>query len=496
MSTVGGPVGAADAARVGRSQSVLVGAQFARLVLFLATITVLGRSLTAADFGFVALVAAVFAITHELLELGTTAVVTRQIAQQPATERALLRTLLSWRRLMALALAGLLLLAAHVADTKGHRIGLVAAALVLPLLCLTAYHPALQVRQRLGGAVAVALLAQTGFLLAALALVAGAFGSLPDALGYGALVALLMAVREAAQALGTRGLGLRVLGGRLRAAWRDPAISTLLRRAGAFGLAGVCYKLASLSTVFLVWAWSTPDALGQFSAGHRLLMPFSDLAWAFATPLIASMSMAAATRPWALQMQLRVQLQLMLALSGMVAVGAWLVAAPVLDLLYGPVYSGVGNPAVAALQWLGLAAGLALLTPLLAVTCLAQSRDRLLLVAAAAGLLTTVAGSLALVPAWGPLGAAVALCAGELVVLLGLLTATLWLKDLRLGVDWLVFLSPAALLLILLPLIDTPWVQLLACVLVAPLALLVLSRLPQQRAMRAALAGSTTDVPA
>ena len=73
-----------------RSQRNLLLAQVARLGMFLVLTRYLATRLNPADFGFFTLISTLFALTIELLDAGTTAAVTRQVAEHTASERGLL----------------------------------------------------------------------------------------------------------------------------------------------------------------------------------------------------------------------------------------------------------------------------------------------------------------------------------------------------------------------------------------------------------------------
>ncbi|RYF39413.1 MAG: hypothetical protein EOO25_15055, partial [Comamonadaceae bacterium] len=202
-------------------------------------------------------------------------------------------------------------------------------------------------------------------------------------------------------------------------------------------------RLSALAGSFFIWGMLTPQALGSFSAAQRLFAPVTEAAWLFATPLIAAMSMVQA-QPRIFRMQLTALTQLLVACSCGIAVAGQYVAPLVLQLLYGQQYSQGPASAVAVFQWLSLALGFALVTPVLAVACLAQGRERLLMQASLAGLALNLALNAVLVPAQGPLGAAMAWCASEALVMLTLLVSAVRRADVSAGWDWLAYLAPAA----------------------------------------------------
>lgn len=484
--------------RVGRSQAILLGAQGVRVVLFVLITTVLGRWLSPAELGFVALVSSLFLVGHEVMDLGTTAVTTRHVAQAPATERAVLSALLAYRRLvgMALSAAVLALACSGFVEDDSQRLVLGAAALAMLLVHLSAYHVVFQTRQAFGRASALGLGVQLAFLLAtAGVLKLNPFGLL-STLGAGAAMGLLVVAREAVQVVSSRWLAVKMLGTRLRAAWLDPAIRPLLRSTWVFGLAGLGYRLSALAGSFFIWGMLTPDALGSFSAAHRLFGPVTEAAWLFATPLIAAMSITLQTQPQVFRMQLTALTQLLIACACGVAVAGQFVAPPVLQLLYGGQYSQGPASAVAVFQWLSLALGFALVTPVLAVACLAQGRERLLMQASLAGLALNLLLNAVLVPLDGAAGAAKAWCASEALVMLILLVSAVRRGDLATGWDWLAYPGPAiCIALVLWPLSAWPALQVAVAGTGLAAGLLLLRGLPSQQACRRALAPGLEATP-
>ncbi|RYF40380.1 MAG: hypothetical protein EOO25_12745, partial [Comamonadaceae bacterium] len=206
-------------APVGRSQRILLGAQLVRVMLFILTMTILGRWLSPAELGFVALVSSLFLVGHEVMDLGTTAVTTRQVAQAPRSESASLNALLAYRRLVgaALAVAVLLVACSDFVQEDWQRLVLGGAALSMLLLHMSAYHVVFQTRQAFGWASALGLAIQLGFLLATAGVLKLNLLGLLSALGAGAAMGLLVVAREVMQVIASRWLAVKLLGARLRA---------------------------------------------------------------------------------------------------------------------------------------------------------------------------------------------------------------------------------------------------------------------------------------
>lgn len=476
--------------RVSRSQLLLVSAHVFRLLLSIAIISILGRTLPPADFGFVALVTSLYIVAMEFLDMGTTAFATREIAARPDREREMLTTLLALRR----RLGAVLLLAVMVVAASGmvvsgeQQLVLGAAAIGLHFLYFHGYQVVFQVRQSYGQAISLGLAGQLGFLVASIAAL--------KLHASGAVIALLVVVRELVLVASSRWVAVRMLGYRLRAPWRQPGVGALLRAGWMIGVAGVCYKVAAYSGGFFLWGLASPEALASFSAAQRLLVPMADMAWLFATPLIASMSAAIARGPGDLRAQLEGYAKLVTGLSALVAVAGYFLAPFFLRLLYGEQYASGPWSSVGVFRWLALGYVFALVTPVLAVGELARGNARPLMVASLSGLGLNLAVNAGAVPLLGAEGAAVALVAGEALVFVALFARAAARRDLGIDATWTAYLLPAIGLLAILSLLGNRSIlQLLAACAWAPVALVAILQLPAQKACRASLAAVSGNRP-
>lgn len=482
------------ASAVTRSQYLLLLAQVGRLALSLAITGFLGRALAPGDFGFFALMSVLFLVSQEILDMGSTAAATRHIAQRPGNEPAVLTALLSWRRLVAvlLALACMGLAAAGFVSTDGQRGVLVAAAIGLFLLHYTAYYVVFQVRQAFGCTLLLGLAGQLAFLLASIASISYQLS--------GAVIGLLVALREIIQVLGSRLIAMRMLGYRIRAGLFDAGIRPLIRVAWVFGLAALLYKLAFYAGSFFLWTLSTPEALGSFSASQRIFSPLLDTTWIFVTPLIAAMSHSALVNESAFRRQFNGYFRILLGAAAiLVACGLYL-APVILGLLYGERYGDGPWSSVVAFRWLTLGFSCTLVIPILVVAALARHRERELLWVSTMGLVLNIAINAWTVPRLGAEGAAMATCYTEGFILLALTLAMAARGELRLDVRILVYLIPAIVLGILLYGLDgQPLARLAVAFIVAPMSLLLLWQLPEQKACRASLAvegcGAEREIP-
>jgi O-antigen/teichoic acid export membrane protein len=468
--------------RVARSQLLLAAGQAGRLVLFLAVAGLLGRTLTPADFAFVALVLSLFALAGEVMDMGTSAVAVRETAARPAAEAGVLASLLCWRRLSAAALAAavLVLAASPVAHGWAQRVALVVLAGAIYLLHLNAYLPVFQLRQAFGRLVALGVGTQAAFALACVAAV-----KLPGAGVAGAAVACCAAARETLVVLGMRWQGARLLGKRLQARGSEPGVRELLQHAWMLGVAGIGYKLAVHAGVFFLYSPTAPDAAAQFGAAQRLLMPVVDLAWVLMGPLAAALGLAQAHGAAALRMQLEGHAKQMLGLAALAAALAYFAAPVAMQLLYGATYGQPDGAAVAAFRWLALAGLFAWATPVLVVAATTLHQVRALMGLGLACLVLAVVGNLWAGPRLGAEGAAMVVLGCEAFVFLSLVAGLAAQGRIRLGLDWLVYLAPAALLALALAALDgQPAWQIGVGLATLPAAVLLLSRLPASRACR------------
>lgn len=464
---------------VARSQAYLLLGQVARVVLFLVVTRQLGRDMDAADFGFFALVSTLFALALQVMDMGSTAVATRQIGQQPGIQRELLEALLGWRLLLGTLMAvGCLLLALFgPAQTSYERMVLAVAGIGLFLLHQSTYYIVFQLRQEFGKPLLLGLGAQVAFLLASLLLL-----RLHVA---GIVVALLVVVREIVQVLGSRLIAIRALGFQLRPRLRSPALRSLLVTAWPFGLCAVIYKLSFHGGTFFVWTLERPDVLGTLSATLRLFSPVIDAAWLFVTPLIVALSVAARTDPVVFREQVAAYVCLLLGVAGLLAVCGYILAPTVLHMLYGDRYVLGALSSVLTFQWFSATTALSLIMPVPVIAMLAQHREKELLWISAVGLGLNVLVCAWAIPRHGAAGAAMATFAAEASILLGLL------GRLHISGDWrpspllVAHLLPAALLaLVFLALDRHPHWRLPAAAIFGLVSVLAMWQMPAQKNRR------------
>lgn len=454
------------AAGVSRSQGLLLLTGCVRLALFTLVSGLLGRGLNPGDFGFVTLVSGLLLVAQEVLDLGSSAAATRAIAREPASEIPVLCALLGLRRWIALGLAALVLALAQAVGEPDQRHALTAVAVVVFTLHLNAYYVVFQVRLAYGRA---SLLAGAGYVL----FVAACVLALRLQAG-GAAVALIVAMRELLLVLGARALARSLLGTALQASWFDPGICRLLGAGWLIGSAGVLYRVLAQSPVLMLWASGPAFALGSFGAARRIVQPFGDAAWSYATPLLANLS--AENRSPDLSRSVTQQTRFMLGFAASAAVAGWILAPSLLRLLYGERYGEGPNMAVAALHWLVAAMAFAVVTPILAMSSIAAGREAALARAGAIGLVGAVGLGAALLHPGEAGSAAAALCFGEALVFAALFFPAWRRAELQLSAAWLFDLLPAVALAVALTGLRPPFGLALAPIWLAAVVVFLLRR--------------------
>jgi O-antigen/teichoic acid export membrane protein len=247
--------------------------------------------------------------------------------------------------------------------------------------------------------------------------------------------------------------------------------------------------LATYSGGFMLWKMTAPEELASLSAAQRLLVPVGEMAWLFAIPLIASMSLAITRGIADFRLQLEANAKFLFGMSSLLAVAGYFVAPFLLHLLYGEQYASGAWSAVGSLRWLSLAYLFALVTPALVVGEIALGHSRALLFTSMASLGLNLAGNAWAIPRFGAEGVAMVLCSCEAFVCLLLFARCVARHDVRLNGAWAAYPAPAILLGVALSLlVDSPVLQFAVACAWAPAALFAILQLPAQRACRASLA--------
>lgn len=467
---------------VTRSQQVLLVAQVLRLAVSLVTVVVLGRFLSPLDFGFFALLSAIFILSQEVLDMGTTATATRDVLHGGRSEAEILATLLAWRRIVVLVLmlAGMAFLALGQGYSHLYEGVLAIALLALLLLPLNVYYVVFQVRQSFARIVGVGLAAQGLFLLLAAAMAGWA--------GAGVLIGLLVVARELGVLLVNRRIAVGMLGSPVTSPVAWPQVREFVSKAWALGLATVAYHLAFHSGTFFLAILADGEELGVFSASQRLFVPLVSSVWVVLTPLIAALSLSASQDEALFRHQVASYFKLLAGVAALTVSAGYLCAPYLLPLLYGETYGTGALSSVGVFRWLTVGFGLSLITPVLVIHAIATHDERRLAGTAVVLLVANILINAWAVPRFGAEGAALAPALTEMVLLGLLLRHALgrqWLETLGGTVPYL--LPAVVLALAMTPLPEIPWLQITVAGAMGLASVVILWNLPEQRGCRQTL---------
>ena len=443
------------------------------LAVSLGLTMVLGRTLTPAAFGFVALVGGVLAMARDVTELGSGTVAAARIAGAPGSERAILGEMLGLRMVLAvLASLGCLALALRP-ERLDQQAVLVLAAIVVLLLPLGALATVFQARHEPLRPVLIGLAAQLAAAVACVALAvlsqretapvlargAPAGGAVAaGAATVGAGIAALLVLREMATALAVWRAGTRRLGWWPRPRWASRA---LLREIGGYGLAALCFGVAVQGSPVLVALAGPSGALEAYAAAFRPIAPLLSLPWIVAAPLapllvtLARVDRVQGGREQGGREHAALHGAKMLRVG--VGIGAAVVvaghdfAAVALVTLYGERFILAAGDAALALQWLAVALGATIM--LAPATAILLARRRIRQIAALGGLClaTTAAGAVLLLPGFAAVGMAIAVAGATAMVALLAFIAAIRLAGRggqRMNWRWPAILLPAAALVL------------------------------------------------
>lgn len=357
--------GDGGAARVTRSQATAVVRETVRFALGIWLTGVLGRGLDDAGFGFVAFVGTIYALAQLALDLGSGALIAREIAKEPARERPLLEAALAWRGAIGLV-AGLVVAGVAAAeDDPERRQWLLIVAASLPLLAPNVLGVAFQVRQDLGPPSLLGVLLQAGMLGSALLFV--------DLRVVPAAFAALYVVRETAGPLLLWSVARMRLGLRLSPGVFGRDTRRLFGSAAAQATVVVLQTLMFHAPTLALKAADDDASLGRFAAASRLINPVLLLVGALTAPLLPVLSATWKTRPDAA----RSLIDAALGLAAYLGFAGWLVVATAGDLVLALIYGAPAAPATeTAFVRLGAAFGCVCVGSVLTTSCLAVGRER------------------------------------------------------------------------------------------------------------------------
>ncbi len=383
----------ADNRTANRSQRLLLASTILNLSLALGITVMLGRALEPAEYGFFAMVTAIFMLSRDLLDLGTSNVATREIVRDQTLERSILERLLGWRRIKAGLLALICLGFALMQEADYQVWVLVAAAVVLFLFHFGALMPVFQVRQQFGWPVLLNVIGQVClFIICTLLIVLG---------GPTVIFPFLVVAREAFVIIATKIKAIQILGFKPVPTVSGKGSTAFFGQVLAFGLAALFYNLYFHSGTFLVWFFLSAEELGGYSAAFRPIQPLFSFPWLYMVPLIPVLSWLAEKDPAKFVNQIRGNFSIAIGVGAIGVVTGVCLGPQWVDLLYDGKYSTGPLSAFQTLQWLCLSFGFACVNPLLVSGLLAVGEEKNLLKLSAVGLVLNMVCNSLLLPRYG-----------------------------------------------------------------------------------------------
>lgn len=454
-----------------RSSQLFVVLGFAvHLGLGLALTILLGRHLSAQDFGFFALVTALFAFARDAMDLGTTAVAARDIPRQPELERPLLEGLMAWRRLVGIGLAiAALALAARQSDAA-RQLTLIAVAAGLVGLAPSAFAAVFQARQALGIPTLINVSFQIAMLAACVALALHRVE--------GPVFAGLVVLREFLASLLAAFYGCWLVGYRPRPGMLGRGLRPFVGAAGVWALATACRHLYGQSDIFAVYLLRGEAELGALAAAYRPIAPAFLIPWLVSAPLVPVLTLAMRGAPGRFAAIVDRSLGIATAIGALGTASALVLAPELILVLYGGRYTDPALDAVTALRWLGLAVLPVCRMAVYAMALLSAGRERAAFRIIAVGLVAKIVLNLVLVPRFGFIAAVATTAMSEFALAVTLAWAYHGRRpSLRFGASDVAALAPAAAVLGLAPLVPgEPVLRLVAVLAVGAAGLFLLFR--------------------
>lgn len=377
----------------------------------LALTVLLGASLAPADFGFFALLAVVVTLGREVIDLGTTSAAAREIAREPASERALLEGLALWRRLAGVVLGLCVLQLAFVFDEPARRLVLIAGAALMLTMGPTAFIPAFLVRHAMLLPAVMTIVNQALLLAVCILLVTRGVE--------GAIFGGLIVAREAIWIVAIAVLGRVMLGYHLAPTRLALELRRFFRAVAVYALVVLCHRMYLHVDVLIVLFVRGEDELGAYAAAFRVLAPAFILPGVALAPLIPLLTRSAASGSGRYQSQLRQTLRLALAVGALGTALGLTLAPDIVAALYQGRYAQAPLDIVPAVRWLSASLVPVYVTAAASIALLAAGRERALLGVVGAGLALNLVANLLLVPRWGFQAAAVTTALTEWSVCLG-----------------------------------------------------------------------------
>jgi len=387
-----------------RNASYLFAGEAASRVFGFLTTAVLARRLGLDGFGQIGFAAAVMAYGVVLTDFGLLTVGTRSVARDRSLAEAVVGSLAPLRLLFGLAAAAIMVLIALLLPKPGT---------VKWLLVL--YAGAVIVQSVMLEWVFIGVEKMSIVSLSRVATNCTYFGLVLTLVRSPADVLLVPAAFGGATALGALVLFsayvLRLRLPRVRfapARWRE-----LLKPAWPIGAASLLTQLHVNIGLILLGLVATFQQAGVYNSAYRLVFFLMTLDRVFYTVFFPVVSRFLRDQPGRLAELIGTATRLILALSIPFCAGAFVLARPTLELVFGTAYSGAST-VLRILVWF---LPLSMLNSLAGYTLLAAGKEREFLRNTAIGVGAAVALNLVAVPLAGATGAALAIVVGEACLL-------------------------------------------------------------------------------
>jgi O-antigen/teichoic acid export membrane protein len=387
-----------------RNASYLLAGEAASRIFGFLTTAILARRLGVDGFGQVGFAAAVMAYGVVSTDLGLVTVGTRSVARDRSAAAELVESVLPLRLLLGFSAAVVMLLIAAVLPKPAS----VKWLLVLYSLAVVAQSALIEWvfigSEKMGLVSASRVVTNCAYFALALVLVrdSGAVLFVPVAFTIATLLGVLVLVASYVQRFGLPKLRF----GSLR--WRE-----LIRSAWPIGAASLLTQLHVNLGLVLLGLISTFQQTGVYNSAFRLVFFLLTLDRVFYTVFFPVVSRFVKERPERLPELVGTAARIILALSLPFCVGASILARSVLAAVFSSGYAA----AFSVLRVMVWFLPLSMFNSLAGYTLLAAGKERRFLNNTAIGVGTAVVLNLVAVPPLGSPGAALALVAGEVVLL-------------------------------------------------------------------------------
>ncbi len=382
---------------------LLAGEATSRIFGFLTT-AVLARRLGVDGFGQVGFAAAVMAYGVVSTDLGLVTVATRSVARDRSQAGDLVGSILPLRLLLGLVAAAVMVLIAVVLPKPASvkwLLGLYSLAVIAQSFLIEWVFVG---SERMGFVSVARVVTNCAYFALVLVLVrnSGATPFVPVAFTIATLLGVLVLFAVYVPRFGLP----RLRFGRLR--WRE-----LIKSAWPIGAASLLTQLHVNLGLVLLGLIATFQQTGIYNSAFRLVFFLMTLDRVFYTVFFPVVSRFMKDRPERLPELVGTAARIVLALSIPFCVGASILARPVLEAVFSSAYA-VAFPVLLIMVWL---LPLSMFNSLCGYTLLAAGKERRFLRNTAIGVGTAVVLNLVTVPLLGPPGAAAALVAGEVILL-------------------------------------------------------------------------------